>query len=162
MATIEDLVRMSLEELAKADGDGLIPTEIKSHKSVDAVKPWSHLGDDFDQGNFAGSIVMMLLLFPEEYGLGEELAESDTRKKRGNFKLLKCLNGNGDREEPLRREGKMYQKSGKGQNNYRTHPSWIWLDILSDPKWALTGPGPWAHMGPNPHGPGPMGPNATQ
>ena len=111
MATIQDLAEMALEELAKADRDGLIPNQIKFHRSGDAVKPWSHMGDYDDHGNFCGSLTMFLLLFPSEYGLIEE----------GNFKLLDCLNGCGDREEPLRFEGKIYQKSGKGQNNYRTN-----------------------------------------
>ena len=81
MATIPELVEMALEELAKADRDGLIPNEIKFHQSADAVKPWSHIGDYDDHGNFCGSLTMFLLLFASEYGLIEE----------GNFKLITGL-----------------------------------------------------------------------
>ena len=148
MATIPDLVEMALEELAKADRDGSIPNEIKFHQSADAVKPWALIGDYDDHGNFCGSLTMFLVLFPSEYGLIEH----------GSFKLLDLLHGCGDREAPLRFEAKIHQKSGSGQNNYRTNL----LDragyFIGSQMGPYTGPGPWAHMGPNPYGPGPMGP----
>ena len=138
MATLRELALMALEELAKTDKDGLIPKELKFHQSADAVKPLSHKGNYDDHGNFCGSLVMMLLLFPSECGLIEEGIEE------GNFKLLDCLNGCGDREGPLRFEGKTYQRSGKGQNNYRTN-------LLDMPGYFIG-----SQMGP--YGPGPMGP----
>ena len=111
MATIPELVEMALEEIGQADRDGAIPNSIKFHQSADAMKPWSHVGDYDDHGNFTGSLTMYMLLFASEYGLIEQ----------GNFEFLKLLNGCGDREEPLRFEGKLHQKSGKGPNNYRTN-----------------------------------------
>ena len=112
MATIQDLVRMALEELAMADRRGLIPHEIKFHPSMDSVEDAALVGDYDDYGNFSGSLVMYLLLFPGEFGI--EVDEV-------GFRLLDCLNGSGDREECLRFEGMITQKSGEGQNNYRTN-----------------------------------------
>ena len=112
IATREDLVHLALEELAMADRNGLIPHEIKFHPSMDSVKEAIHAGDYDDHGNFSGSLTMYLLLFPGEYGI--EVDEV-------GFRLLDCLNGCGDREDPLRFEGKITQSSGEGQHHYRTN-----------------------------------------
>ena len=82
---------MALEEPAICPSQGMIPHSITHHTSVDSVKPLSH-GSYADHGNWSGSLVMLMLLFPEEYGL--------TTDPNG-FKLMSCLNGAGDREQVL-------------------------------------------------------------
>ena len=57
-------------------------------------------------------MVMLMLLFPDKHGLVIHPA---------GFSLMSCLDGAGDREEVLLNKGRVQQRSGTGQNNYRTN-----------------------------------------
>ncbi len=111
MATIKELMGMALDELKRAVDLSLISVAIRNHTSDKSVKPLSHKDyDDYD--NFSGSLVMLMLLFPNEFLPPQEQVL---------FSLLPHVNGAGDRAAVLRYEGMPHQKSGKGQNNYRTN-----------------------------------------
>ena len=113
MATLRGLVRDSLRELRQAYDGSRISCQISNHAGAEAIKAvvqdGEHRYDDY--GNFAGSLVMLMLLFPEEFLPADEVRIS----------LLPVVNGQGDRADVLRNEGPMEQTSGTGQNNYRTN-----------------------------------------
>ena len=111
MASLRDLVQMSMEELWQAHDRKQIPSQISNCPSQTAAKALSHEGFYQDYGNYAGSVVMFMLLFP-----GDFLDPNDA-----SLSVLPLFNGAGDREEVLREEGKRVQKSGTAQNNYRTN-----------------------------------------
>ena len=108
MATIRDLLQMSQEELWQAHLGKKISDSIRNHKSQDTIKPLALLGFYTDCGNYAGSLVMFMLLFPEEFGVSIQ-------------SILPLVDGAGDRADVLRHEGNLVQKSGRGVNNYRTN-----------------------------------------
>ena len=82
MATIVSLCNEALRELALCCYRGLIPEAITHHRSMDAIKQYSH-GEYRDYGNFYDSLVMRMLLFPEEHSLAPEAS---------GFSLLSCIN----------------------------------------------------------------------
>ena len=109
--TIKELCYMTLEQLKECYEQGLFPNALTHHPGAESVKELAH-GDYDDYGNWTGSMLMLMLLFPEDHGLMEY--------PKG-FRLLRCMNGAGDREDVLRNPGGKCQRSGKGQNNYRTN-----------------------------------------
>ena len=111
MATIRDLLQISLEELRLAHLGNRISDRIRNHTSQDTIKPLTFLGFYTDCGNYAGSLVMLMLLFPEEFLPGGVSTQS----------ILPLVDGAGDRANVLHNEGKFMQKSGRGVNNYRTN-----------------------------------------
>ena len=111
MATLRDLVQMPLEKLWQAHSGNRIPDHNRNHTSQNAIKALSHLPSYQDYGNYAGSLVMFMLLFPEDYLPQDEATLS----------ALPLVNGAGDRADVLREEGKRSHKSRTGQNNYRTN-----------------------------------------
>ena len=108
MATIQELLLMSQEELWQAHNGNKISDRIRNHKSQHTIKPLALIGFYTDCGNFAGSLVMLMLLFPEEFGVSMQ-------------SILPLVDGEGDRADVLRYEGNPVQKSGRGANNYRTN-----------------------------------------
>ena len=124
MATLRGLVQMSLEELWQAHVDNRISSRISHHAGSEAIKAVAHIGEHryYDYGNFPGSLVMLMLLFPEKFLPANEATIS----------LLPVANGQGDRADVLRNEGPMEQSSGTGQNNYRTNLLEALLDHLGD------------------------------
>ena len=111
MASLRDLVRMSTEELWQAHTRNQIPSQIRNRPSQDAATALSHEGFYHDYGNYAGSLVMFMLLFPGDF----------LNPNEASLSVLPLVNGAGDREEVLREVGKPIQKSGTGQHNYRTN-----------------------------------------
>ena len=111
MASLQYLLKMALEELWQAHERNQIPSEIRNHPSQDAAKALAFRGFYRDYGNFAGSLVMFMLLFPGDF----------LNPNEASLSVLPLVNGAGDREEVLREEGKSIQKSGTGQNNNRTN-----------------------------------------
>ena len=122
MATIRDLLQMSQEELWQAHLDKKISDSIRNHKSQDTIKPLALIGFYTDCGNFAGSLVMFMLLFPEEFGVSIQ-------------SILPLVDGAGDRADVLRHEGNLVQKSGRGVNNYRTNLLEALIIELGDQVW---------------------------
>ena len=122
MATIRDLLQMSLEELRLAHLGNRISDRIRNHTSQDTIKPLTFLGFYTDCGNYAGSLVMLMLLFPEEFLPGGVSTRS----------VLPLVDGAGDRADVLRHEGNLVQKSGRGVNNYRTNLLEAMLGQLGD------------------------------
>ena len=122
MATLRGLVESSLREIRQAYVGEKISSRISNHAGAAAIKEvvqdGEHRYDDY--GNFAGSLVMLMLLFPEEFLPADEVRIS----------LLPVVNGKGDRGEVLRNEGQKEQESRKGQNNYRTNLLEALLDNL--------------------------------
>ena len=109
-----DLVSLALEEFARNVGEGRIPRALTHHPSADSVKPLAHEEYD-DRGNWTGSVVMLLLLFPDTY-------VPDKFQTHINVPpAMLWLNGAGDREPVLRNVGMPKQPSGKKQDNYRTN-----------------------------------------
>ena len=111
MATLRDLVQMSLEELWQAQLGNRISDQIRNHTNQNAIRPLSRIGFYTDCGNYAGSLVMLMLLFPEDF----------LHRGEATISALPLVNGAGDRADVLRVEGKWSQRSGIGQNNYRTN-----------------------------------------
>ena len=113
MATLRGLVQMSLQELRQAYVGNRISCQISNHAGAEAIKEVVQDGQQRydDYGNFAGSLVMLMLLFPEEFLPGGVSTRS----------VLPLVDGAGDRADVLRCEGKLVQKSGRGVNNYRTN-----------------------------------------
>ena len=114
MEKVCQLVETALEQVAWAHHQGMIPRALSHHSSADSVKRCSHDGDYDDQGNWLGSVTMLILLFPETY-----YPKYDARWVCPG--LITYLNGAGDRREPLMYISKSHQVSGKGVNNYRTN-----------------------------------------
>ena len=120
MASLRDLVQMSMEELWQAHDRKQIPSQISNCPSQTAAKALSHEGFYQDYGNYAGSVVMFMLLFP-----GDFLDPNDA-----SLSVLPLFNGAGDREEVLREEGKrvpqcllpVCQENGRNpRNRTRSH-----------------------------------------
>ena len=76
MATIRDLLQMSLEELWQAHLGNSISDRIRNHQSQEGIKPLALIGFYTDCGNYAGSLVMLMLLFSEEFLHQDEAAMS--------------------------------------------------------------------------------------
>ena len=108
------LLEWTLQELADNVGTGRIPLQLTHHSSADSVKSLA-MEDLCDHGNWTGSVVMLLLLFPETYVPSEQFRLMNT------LPAILWLDGAGDRESVLRNVGMDWQISGKGQNNYRTN-----------------------------------------
>ena len=121
MATLRDLAQRSLRELRQAYVGKKISCQISNHAGAEAIKAVVQDGQQRydDYGNFAGSLVMLMLLYPKTFQLAED----------GNS-LLPVVDGKGTRAEVLRNEGLKDQESGKGQNNYRTNLLEALLDNL--------------------------------
>ena len=122
MATLRDLVQMSLEELWQAHLGNRISDQIRNHTNQNTIRPLSHIGFYTDCGNYAGSLVMLVLLFPQDF----------LHQGQSTFSALPLVNGAGDRADVLRFEGKWSQRSGIGQNNYRTNLLEAILGVLGD------------------------------
>ena len=112
MATLMHLADQSLEELQVAGDRGLVSDAIRNHSGQESIKPHALVGSYDDHGNFAGSMVMLMMLFPSEFipDYPETL-----------FSALSIVDETGTKAEVLRFVGGCNQKSGKGQNNYRTN-----------------------------------------
>ena len=83
MATLQGLVQRSMGELWRAHVDGGISSRISHHAGSEAIKAvvqdGEHRYDDY--GNFAGSLVMLMLLFPEEFLPADEGREEEPRAR---------------------------------------------------------------------------------
>ena len=136
MSTLLDLVQRSLQELRQAYKSNKIPEEIKNHAGADAIKVVVQFGKHgyTDYGNFPGSLVMLMLLFPQNFGLAKE---TDA--------LLPMVDEQDSKAEILQNEGSKKQKSGTGQNNYRTNLLEAILDHLTTE--ARNTQELWMHVG---------------
>ena len=121
MATLRGLVESSLREIRQAYVGKKISCRISNHAGAAAIKEVVQDGKQryVDYGNFAGSLVMLMLLFPKTYQLAGE-----------GSSILPAVDEKGTRAEVLRYEGLKDQESGKGQNNYRTNLLEALLDNL--------------------------------
>ena len=118
-ATIADLVRMAHKEMVWAFLNLKIHKAITHHTSADSIKPlaWGTDEDSYDDyGNYNGSLLMLMMLFPAEYQL-------NWREECDPAPVVDFVDQSwaGDRKWVLHEEGKYGQKSGEGQNNYRTN-----------------------------------------
>ena len=79
--------------------------------SSTSVKPLSHECAYYDCGNWSGSCLIKVLVFPDEYHL------------ETNESLMQIVNPTGDatKRDVLAFWGQLYQTSGKGPHNYRTN-----------------------------------------
>ena len=103
MAALRDLVQMSLEELWQAHLGNRISDQIRNHTNQNAIRPLSHIGFYRDCGNYAGSLVMLMLLFPQDF----------LHQGEATISALPLVNGAGDRADALRVEGARSQRSGR-------------------------------------------------
>ena len=68
ITTVKDLCYTALEQLELCYSQGRIPHSITHHTSEESIKPLAH-GDYEDHGNWSGSMVMLMMLFPDKHGL---------------------------------------------------------------------------------------------
>ena len=123
--SIAEIRKRALRQLSTSFHEGKVPHEITHHTSADSIKPYAQWSNDNydDYGNWSGSVTVLMLLFPKDYGL--EYYPPD-------FDLMKNLDGAGDRRDVLRTLGKEKQCSGKGQDNYRTNLMEALIRLLRD------------------------------
>ena len=105
--TLTDALASAGEEVYVFHMNRGLPHSLTHHQSQHDVKHLTHEGDYDDKGNYAGSIVMMALLFADE--------------ALGCRSILPLLDGHGGRAAVLQEWGQEHQRSGVGQDNYRTN-----------------------------------------
>ena len=70
------------------------------------------MGEYGEYGNYSGSMAMYMILFPDGFLLPAEMSA---------FSFISWLDNTGALAEVLRNAGQATQRSGRGQNNYRTN-----------------------------------------
>ena len=116
---LEDIVRDALDELAEADFNGQIPAALKEHPNQASIKDSRRPPSDYkyvDQGNFSGSLTMLLLFEPRRFG-----CEGGEDAKKYNFCAVECFNCcyKRNRRKELLRLGENKQSNQGGPNVYR-------------------------------------------